>query len=205
MGQSLMQNVYKVYHKPPKRSFGQYFEKDVVDVFTKAFCNSKTFRVVSCIGTKADKQEGTDFTIGEIRFDITTNIDNKKCMPFIADTGIKAIRDCNFRMGIRVGNEHNGYTEFEDPVVVIGLGMPSDTLKQYKDAVLESLYKNATDLVCFASDCLEDYNTRSTIERAYLDNLPLRVNPKFRKPKDMSETLSEQIDTHACAICEYEP
>lgn len=166
---------------------GNEFEDGFVFATKKAFKDSKVYKVKNLTGTNVDYTEGTDLMIGEIRIDPTINFDNKDYMPFVADTGIVAVGRQTWQMGVRHGNSHKGYQEFKEPVVVIGLNMSAQEYRANEDAILESLEKNAEDLMVKADDCLLDYTTTDSYERLDLYDTPLKPNSNYKEPKRIGD------------------
>ena len=165
---------------------GSEFETDSLWALQKAFP-----KLQNCIGSDLDKHEGTDFVHNDLRLDATLDFDGKKFVPFQFDTGIPATSFANFKMGIRIGNDHNGYTEFPEPVVVIGLTMDSHTYRCCQDEIVENMVKHADDLMFAANDAYLDYTTQDQEERDELFSQPLRPNKNFVAPKGMSDRYAE--------------
>ena len=173
-----------------KQPTGSEFETDSLYALQKSCTSLK-----NCIGSDIDKNEGTDFIYQDLRLDATLDFEHKDNMPFAFDTGIPAATGQNFQMGIRIGNNHKGYTEFPEPVVVIGLCMDSHTYRLYQDNILENMIKNADDLMFAANDAYLDYITTDDKEREELFTQPLRTNNRYETPHNISEkfdTLNKQ-------------
>ena len=164
---------------------GTEFETDMVDMLSDVFQNSRVYKIRKTTGTIADTKEGTDFFCGEIRLDATMDFRDKDFMPFVADTGIPATEIQNFLVGVRHGNSHRGYQGFPEPVVVIGVNMDPSTYHQYENLVMDNAKRHATELMDFASDCLEDYITTDPTERKDLYRTVLRPNPRYREPRNI--------------------
>lgn len=171
---------------------GFEFESTTINVFEHKYKDSKTYKVVRYTGTLMDRHQGTDFTVGEIRFDPTLNFDNKNYMPFISDTEIEATPGYNFMMGVRHGNGHHGnYHGFEEPVVVIGLNMEASDYRRNEDEIIENLKKNTDVIVEKAMDCLDDYQTTDPEERKDLYATPLKPNKYYRQPRNIEARYRE--------------
>ena len=173
-----------------KKRAGYEFEKDTIWALRKSHPTLE-----NCIGTDLDKCEGTDFIHNSVRFDITLDFKNKDHMPFMIDTDIKVTQNDTMHMGVRIGNRHNGYTEFPEPVIILGLNMDSRTYKKREDEIVDNLVKQADDIIMTANDVYLDYTTTDQDERQDLFDLQLEVNKKFRKPKTISQRydiLNEQ-------------
>ena len=193
------------YHNPQNiTSFdktGTEFEHSFIVLLKQQFRNSKTFKITELSGTVQDTEQGTDFLCGEIRIDPTTNFSHKNNMPYIAETQIPATPTQNFQIGIRHGNNYGGhYTPFEHPVVVIGLNITPPEYYKYQDYIDSNIAKHAENLMIAASDALDDYTTTDLKEREELFTTPLRPNPTYKQPRDISirykriEQLRQKFD-----------
>ena len=133
--------------------------------------------------TKSDIDEGTDaiYTATEtpLRLDFTLNFASKDNMPFIRETNIPATEIDNFKMGIRIGNTHNGHTSFEEPVVVIGLDL--DKYREHDNIIIQNIKNNAELLMLDALDCYLDYTATTEEERAAVFNNDLKSNPNYNE------------------------
>ena len=174
-----------IYHDQSSRRSGSDFESDVYNAL------SKEFKIEKHIGDDMDKNEGTDFTHGELRIDTTLDFVNKDHMPFVCDTGITATSCHNFKMGIRIGNSHKGFHEFPEPVVVIGLDMDTREYRKWQDVIEESLVKHAKQIMFAANDVYLDYTTTDKEEREELFEQPLKTNRAFHEPDKLSERYKE--------------
>ena len=159
-----------------------------------------------------DKCEGTDFKISlremhdsveYIRVDATLDFDNKDNMPFMYDTGIVALEypdKKNFKIGIRIGNTHNRFTEFNEPVVVIGVDCTPEEYKNNENIIESNLSRNIGKIIgqevtingkrCFVSHLLQAYydfqfigEDREEISLMGMQT-PLQKNKKYRKIRD---------------------
>lgn len=150
--------------------------------------------------TDIDKKEGTDFTLhdkakanrkGGLRIDITANFSNKDYMSVILDTGIDAgLGDGQtFKIGIRHGNAHgcNGYTEFENPVVVFGVDASEYQLSRAWDAVECAIRKNASKIDQLTFDAYCDYLETNPKEREYITPVKFKMNENYHEPIGISE------------------
>lgn len=168
---------------------GHFFETNCV-----GWLASKITNVKSHIGTKLDTEQGTDCTIGkgagEIRIDFTMNFSNKSWMPFITETDIPGLPWQNLKMGIRHGNSHKGYSEFEKPVIVIGFDCNAGDMRQYEDIIQENFEQHAEDIYYAAMDCYLDYTSKGE-EREELFSEPLKKNPSYKPPRELGKKYQQ--------------
>ena len=163
---------------------GSLFEDDVQSVFMQFFGKE---RFKSMRGTILDKEEGTDFVIDRLRMDSTLAFSHKNNMPFFYDTGLYAGGCQNFKIGIRLGNTHKGYSEFEQPVVVLGIDLPRSLYDANMDDIIGNLRKHADELFKKANEAYLDYTTFAQSKREKLTAQPLRPNPEYRQPQDIGQ------------------
>lgn len=169
-----------------KQRTGSEFEKDTFRSLNTAFP-----KLQNHIGNDLDVNEGTDFTNNDVRIDATLDFRHKDFMPFSCDTGIEATPIHNFQLGIRLGNSHKGFTEFPEPVVVIGLDMTSQEYRTWQDVIEENMVANANGLMFAINDAYLDYITDDKEERKELFSQPLRPNKSFEKPKNLSKRFED--------------
>ena len=167
---------------------GTDFEDNFIFALDKVYKNMKAYHVDKYTGTKMDKEQGTDCILrdsySEIRIDPTLNFSHKNYMPYIAESDIRVCGGQNLWFGVRHGNHHNyKYNGFDEPVIVIGINMDPKDYKANDYTILKNLEKNMDEIVTFAYDCLDDYNTTNVEERKDLPCTPLRRNPNYRPPK----------------------
>lgn len=169
---------------------GNQFENSLRSVF-----GSQCTKVKNKTGTAMDKYEGTDFTYMDMRVDATVHFSGKKWMPYIADTGIEIIPGQNLKVGIRHGNGHKGYTEFPEPVVVIGWDCPDGhDFDLYEQEIASALVHHADEIVNTAVDAYADYTTKDPEERKDLFAEPLRKNPLYKRPRELGSRYRELND-----------
>jgi hypothetical protein len=168
---------------------GKDFEDDVIEILKSKFSNIKT-----CSDTSLDAKEGTDFIYNQLRVDLTLNFDEKEFMPFEFTTDVPAILSQNFKIGIRHGNSHNNYTEFETPVVVIGINMDAATYKANKYQILNNVRNHAEDIIYAATDAYLDYISTEKEDRETLFSAPLKTNDRYVKPRHIGETHRKSIE-----------
>lgn len=164
---------------------GKEFEQDFAFCLKKAFSGNRCYTITTYSGTDKDTKEGTDLTCGEIRIDTTLDFSGKDFMPYVADTEIEACPGRNFKMGVRHGNSHKGYTEFKEPVIVIGVDLSPMEWQRWEETVIRNLENNAEDIIMFASDCKDDYLTVNKTERKELYAEPLKRNEHYQAPKHL--------------------
>ena len=165
------------------RQIGKQFEDDICWVLKK----KNPTAIKRQIGTNLDTKEGTDFLYQALRIDATTDFHGKDNMPFVTETNIPATRWQNFQIGIRLGNSHHGYTEFPEPVVVLGLSMDARTYRQHQDEIIENLDVHADELMFAATDAYLDYTTTDKEEREELFSQPLQPNPSYSPPETLGD------------------
>jgi hypothetical protein len=171
---------------------GNQFESSLRSLF----CSQCT-KVNNKTCTAMDKYEGTDFIYMDMRVDATVYLSGKKWMPYIADTGIEVIPGQTLKIGIRHGNTYNGYTEFPEPVVVIGLDCADGKLFDlYEKEISQTLVHNADEIINTAVDVYADYqNGRKTPSFSYGDISPLSVKSSMDIDRKKF-TLSIELDKH---------
>ena len=170
-----------------KKQLGSVFEDDFIQIVQSQFKNIEDVR-----GTELDKKQGTDFIYNkEIRIDVTLNFSEKDTMPFIFETKTFLIRDQELpvKIGIRHGNTHSGYTEFEIPVVVIGIDIDTETYLTWQDPILENIDKKIDEIMINAIDAWLDYTTTDEEERKHLFEQPLQVNRNYKCPKSIGPSI----------------
>lgn len=128
----------------------------------------------STSGTYLDREQGTDALIDGMRIDITQDFSGKDHMPLIMDSGIPATRSQNFQIGIRVGNNFHGYTQFERPVIVVGFDATTQEYRQNDEIIMENLAKHGLALFDRCRDAYCDF--------MFMDKNPdLYLNPNITK------------------------
>ena len=175
---------------------GKLFEEDVIGILSRRFCTDRYYksrqcRIINCAGMDIDQKAGTDFIYKsidctELRIDLTLDFEEKKCMPYIVETDIPATDSKNFKMGIRHGNTHNGYTEFDKPVVVVGLEMSPQDYRIHEDEILDNIMSHYDDLICEAQSIYEAYT-----EKEYADDVDWKRNPNYKRPKNLGNRYAE--------------
>lgn len=171
---------------------GNLFEEDAINIIQNKYDKTS---IKNMTGTLDDTHQGTDVICFGIRMDMTIDFDKKldQWTPCVIDTGIDSgIPGQNFKMAIRHGNTHKGYSEFKEPVVAFGIATDASTYVRYEDEVLESVKKNAQAIMDLAADCYFDYTTPDFEERED-NNTPsiLLPNKFYNPPRSLSETYRE--------------
>ena len=206
-----------------QQSFGRYdeftlrdpvgyeFENDCIHAMNQSLqkIDPKTKKIqtpVQKANAHADKAEGTDAFIGQgrsqIRVDFTLNFDNKQHMPFIKETDIPALGTGeNLKMGIRIGNAHynsntnENYSEFNEPVIVIGVTCdPYDYVHNYSNILEENVRKNAKKIIEEAMNCYVEYTEtedRDCIDKTLIPNNAFHSNA----PEHICEKYQRQNQT----------
>ena len=210
-GDTMSRNYYNnnSFRYRSDQSVGTDFEQLVIFVLKQKFKYIKSYKITDHTGTKLDKEQGTDFTCGEIRFDATTNFSEKNNMPWIKDTELEATPFKNFMLGIR---NHNNKQPFEQPVVIIGLDVEPREYHLYEDLIEENLKKHAKELINQASECLDDYQAADEKTRQELGiETVLTKNPEYEPPRkglppkyEKIEKFRQQLD-HLDSITENAP
>lgn len=192
---------------------GQKFEEDNAKIFINYCANGKDYTQhlpysqiknnnkllkQQMLCDKKDKEEGTDLEIDGLRIDLTTNFDNKDYMPFITDTNIPIcdnLYDETFKIGIRHGNSHKGYTAFPEPVIVIGFNIDNNRLyEQNADEISKCIAKNIDEIIGISLDIYDEYHVQSKKEFDELYSKPLKPNPRYIPPRTKTNTRYEGID-----------
>lgn len=165
---------------------GHDFETTFIAAMRVGFEANDKHAITQVSGTVWDVEQGTDAVIdAKMRIDPTLNFANKSFMPFYMDTGIKATHNQTFKIGLRHGNTHDGYSEFDQTVVVIGLDMLPMEYTRYERTIKWSVVNNAEKLNDIARKCWRDYSTVTPEKREKLKKMPLQPNPKYREPRDI--------------------
>ena len=170
-------------------SAGQMLEADFLGILSK-----KYKKLESRIGSLTDKHEGTDFVLNDVRIDTTLQFSNKDFMPFIYETKIPATPYENFTMGIRIGNSHNGYTEFPKPVVVIGLDMTPHEYKVWENVIEDNLTRYADDIIITITDVYLTYTLQEEEDRDGLAIPCLISNKNYEQPKTIGSQFAQLND-----------
>lgn len=187
-------------HRPTGHIFEDDFENAIVDAGFK--------KLKRHIDTDLDINQGTDFTLGSLRIDPTLNFSEKDNMPFIFDTKIPAGAGTNFKIGVRHGNKHKPndkkwsehYSEFEQPVAVIGIDMNANMYRMCQYEVLKNLQENADIILAMAESACEDYTTLDPEDRKDLLAEPLQQNYKYREPKNIGPEYKRYNQAQAIFI-----
>lgn len=171
-------NMFETFRR--KDQLGSVFEQDFIDMLKCRFKTVKDMR-----SSKDDKEQGTDIILNSVRMDITMNFAQKDWMPFSFETDIPATITDNIKIGVRHGNSHKGYTEFKEPVIVIGVDMEPYTYRLYEDEILDNIDKNIDNILIAATDAIQDYTTTDKEERKELFDTPLRKNKNYKPPRHL--------------------
>lgn len=173
---------------------GNTFETDMFGAMKRTYPSyQKKGKLKLTTGTELDTNEGTDIIFDDMRLDPTLNFSNKKYMPFIYETDIQATPFHNWKIGIRIGvkyfKKHKSiYTNFPQPVVVIGLDMSASDYRVWRDAIIENMTANNNeimyDLFTKAQDAYFDYITTDKEKRKELEDTPLKPNNSYIQNKD---------------------
>lgn len=159
--------------------------KSTFDEFHREGKYKGCYDIECTTGTKLDKEQGTDFVCDDImRIDVTTNISQKDNLVYKhhIETPYHAACGQNFCLNIRRGNNYrNQFHEFDQPVIVIGVDMPSKDFYANEDAIMENLHTYAKEIIDSAYDLHYAYeNIRSQEPQRRLPNLPWEAaNPKY--------------------------
>lgn len=167
---------------------GASFEDDVINML-KSLYNHKpsAFHTKDVRHTDLDKKQGTDFLVGEIRFDATLNFFNKDNMPLYSDTGVPAVNYKDFKLGIRHGNAYKGHTDFETPVIVLGIDISPETYKRHWDVIIDNLKNNIQTIILKACDMLESYTCLDPKEREELFETDMKPNSHYTEPTNIKK------------------
>jgi len=172
---------------PVGTDFENVFCNEVADAYS--WCKKSPIKKYHGI-REIDYYQGTDATFDDgelrIRIDPTLNFYGKPFMPYIADSEIPC-GNGTVLFGIRHGNEHNGYTPFPEPVVVIGISADAREYNNNFFCIKEDLQKNMNDIMSFAYDIMYDYKAMTIDGRLELESTPLRKNPYYRPPQKRAE------------------
>lgn len=183
-------------------ALGHKFENSVIDSLTMAFHNKNEHNIKRYTGTQTDIENGTDMTYNRINVDITANFKNKTNMPFIIPTRIKATNEHYFSLGIRTGNNHNGYTEFNDIVIVLGINMHNNQYNKHTDEIYGNIAYYAEDIATAISDAYEIYNCmidysadKNSLSDTELKNISkLQINPNTHKYRKIGPNVRKLIN-----------
>ena len=91
-------------------------------------------------------------------------------------------------IGIRIGNSYKGYTEFQQPTVVIGVNMNGHDYNIHENELLDNLENHIEELMMAAGDAYEDFITTENREELFI--APLKINPKY--PRNITSTRYQQ-------------
>lgn len=190
---------YILHDKQP----GKQFEEDTIHILSQRFRNDRYYRtqrckIIDCTDKDMDHKAGTDFIYKspdctELRIDLTLRFEDKHYMPYIAETEIPATESQNFKIGIKHGNTHHGYTEFEKPVVVVGLSMLPQDYREHEDEILSNIMDHFDDLICEAQSAYESYTDKECI-----DEINWQKNPNYKRPRNLGrqyEEIENMIDS----------
>lgn len=128
-----------------KLSTGKLLEAKLEDRlswdFNKKSC-SRDF--VPTADTTADYLAGTDAIIWGIPVDFTT--DALKDNTVWSDRAVTLLNGVEVRFGVRTGNSHNGYTEFDTPTLVLFIRVFMGNLRYMMDDVVDAFSEKFDDV-----------------------------------------------------------
>lgn len=127
-----------------KIPLGTDFEDEVVDIIQNTIGED----CIRLSGSYEDRAEGTDATIYGLPCDITVNFYGKDHMEELP--AVVPLDFATVRFGVRTGNSHNGFTPFENPVLVIGID--GFDIKQYKWYILNEFKKRIDEILEIGQD-----------------------------------------------------
>jgi hypothetical protein len=139
-----------------KTSLGVEFEQELCEVCRETFHNMgdvKGFQSVN--GTKADLEQGTDCYIWGVPVDFTYNFEGKDHTEELPESIIT--REATFRFGVRTGNSHNGYTQFDTPVLVIGIDETDSFVRMFLGNIVEAFKNKLMDIINLGQDQYWEY------------------------------------------------
>lgn len=154
---------------------------------------------------KMDKEQGTDIiTDMDYHIDLTGNFSRKPNMPFMIDTGIPVcpnayypeLSEQTIKIGIRTGNNHNGYTDFDEPVAVVGFDLSDKGIyEKYSVEISENIAKNIDKIMAYVKDGMMQYQAGEE-DYEYLedDEKPLRKNPNYMPNKKANESRFAELN-----------
>ncbi len=200
-----------------KGGYGKPFEDEMLH----ALKSSKFGRyIIPVTGTKEDKYNGTDFILRlndrgqtkNVRVDLTSAFSTKKDnMPLRYESNISFPDNSkrNVKVGVRIGNSHNGFTPFQEPVIVLGLDVGSDEYAIARGVIRNGLNTRARDVLNLVTKAYLDFNReagdRKNIEHIlHYDssykvkkNTPASVKKCLRLAQDIDMADGYRQNTHS--------
>ena len=135
---------------------GKFFEGEIESRlqwdFNKKNCSE---HFVSTADTEADYLAGTDAVIWGIPVDFTT--DALKDNTVWSDQTVRLLNGVEVRFGVRTGNSHNGYTEFDRPTLVLFVRCFMGNLWQMMDDVVDAFSKKFDEVFDIGEGFYYDY------------------------------------------------
>ena len=181
-----MVSDYKIIDSPGKR-----FENDVISTLRKMYSEG----ITDTVGTKMDTELGVDFILeDEIGADTTLNFENKDHMPLIRETNIPATLSQNFKLGLRTGNNYKGYTEFEKPVIVVGLNMDAKTYDANDYDITVNIKKHGRELMDAIFNFYYDVDDFMAEESKEIPDVKENKNAKYTQKQQKKSKYQQLIE-----------
>ena len=141
--------------------FGNRFENDLTKSFVHLFTKKGESGVFkNMVGTEMDKFHGVDFILWGIPMDVTVNPDKDHVE--WSNQEVTLLNGTSVKFGVRTGNSHNGFTRFEQPVLVLHINCFYGNIFELEDAIVEAMSKKIDEIVDAASDVYYDFIDRES-------------------------------------------
>lgn len=114
---------------------------------------NKERRVNITLDSDMDHYQGTDMIVdNDTHIDATADFADKDHMPLWKETDIPATISRNFKIGIRTGNSYKNYTEFNTPVVVVGIDASPGDYDANCDVIESNISKHIGEILMECQD-----------------------------------------------------
>ena len=140
-----------------ERTTGRYLEESLerrLDIYFRHIgrldCLKKT------IGTADDLKKGTDCVIYGVPIDFTSDAlkDNTVWHP---EREMRLMNGVDVEFGIRTGNSHNGYTEFDEPTLVVYIKCFFGNIKHMMETIVDEFIKKFDDIFDVGQELYYDF------------------------------------------------
>lgn len=130
-----------------KKNLGMELEDELVNVTSLYFSKKGDKGFQPAVGTKADKEQGTDAYIWGVPCDFTCNFAGKDHMT-VLQKDVPIGHGISVKFGVRTGNSYKGYKKFNTPVLVIGIdGADTSVLNRWLENITSLFASKIGDII----------------------------------------------------------
>lgn len=157
--------AFSTYTPVEGQANGKFLEAEFIDAMVLA-CEDEGV-VQSCLGTELDRTQGTDCFIYKVPCDVTLNYEGKNNMRRLHMT-YPLNENWTLKFGIRFGNNHDGFTQFLKPVLVIGVCRNNERVRFDIDELRSAFFQNAKTICTGCRDLYRYWKTQMSEPFEYL-------------------------------------